>query len=151
MKTLLSLLFYIFMAGTTATVGTGLGDALPNGAAATLLKNSGVESRSVKEAAPSLKIVKEPITFKAFGARNGSEGAVITWASSPAPEASFLVEKSSDGKTFTTVASIQPSAEEAHKFCDVTNTSGAGFYRVQAIAAGSEPVYSAQRKVKAAR
>ncbi len=149
MKILLSIIFYAFMAGTTATVGTDIIDVTPEGSPAAVSNSSEGKESAVKPATQSLLIKEKPVTFNAFGVRKGADGAVITWAA--AQQAAFLVQKSIDGKTFTTVASFQPTGEVAHKFCDTNNASALGYYRVQAVSAGGAAAYSAHKKVRTAR
>ena len=149
MKTILSILFYFAMAGTTATVGSVLGEEKTAGAPTPVEVVKKKELRS--EAPARTKSASKALRLKALGARRTAAGVVVTWAASPQAVNSFLVEHSADGKAFTTVISIPASDAVAYKYCVVANAHQSGYYRIGAVNADGQTDYSAAKKVKAPR
>ena len=146
MKILLSVLFYVFMAGTTATVGTGLENKTPE-------KDS--EIKPVENATNKLHkpaAIKTDVKhgFKAFGVKGSGNKLVATWAAESAQIAHFLLEYSVDGKLFQPVVQINYSGTAAYKY-NGANEAKLGYYRVASIKKEGTTEYSALKKMRTAR
>ncbi|HEY0060438.1 MAG TPA: hypothetical protein VGB56_14970 [Flavisolibacter sp.] len=149
MKTILSILFYFTMAGTTATVGTVLGEEKTAGESTPV---EIVKKRELKaEIAPRTPAPSKALKLKALAARHTAAGVVVTWAAAPGAVSSFLVEQSANGQAFTTVATIPASEAVAYKYCVVANAHQSGFYRIGAINTDGQIDYSAAKKVRSPR
>ena len=137
------------MAGTTATVGTVLGEEKAAGEPTPV---EVVKKRELKaETPPRPMAPSKSLRLKALGARHTAAGVVVTWAACPEAVSSFLVEQSADGKAFTTVATMPASGAVAYKYCVVANAHQSGYYRIGAVNADGQTDYSAAKKVKSPR
>ncbi len=124
MKTILSILFYFTMAGTTATVGSEMG----------------------------LKPVKTGTTsiFKAFGVAQKGKAVAITWAAASNGLTHFIIERSADGKTFKPVLSMPYNTSNAFKY--MIEDKGQNMqYRIAAVSYGGAVEYSKTKKPKSNR
>jgi hypothetical protein len=147
MKILFSFLFYVIMAGTTASVGADLKVPAPVVTAPAAIK------REVTPAKPDCTedMPKGASSFKALGVRQSKAGAVITWAVTPSTVSTFIVENSNDGKNFSQVATVTPTDASAYKFCDASNATTSGYYRITALKTNGCNEYSAAKKIRLPR
>ncbi len=148
MKTLLSILFYVFMAGTTATVGKDLGNPVAE-------KNKTIKPVEDNPANISNASTAAPVTeikhgFKAFGVRQAGNNLVATWAAQSPQINSFILQYSTDGKLFQPVAQISYTGAVAYKY---TGTNGAkpGYYRIESIKTGGFIEHSQIKKMRTPR
>lgn len=147
MKILLSFLFYVIMAGTTASVGADLKATTP------AVKVPEAAKKELTPAKPDCTEGVSPKTssFKALGVRHTKAGALITWAAAPATVSTFIVEGSADGKRFSHVATIGATDAVAYKFCDEANHATSGYYRIAALKINGCNEYSASKKIRVQR
>ncbi|MEJ7913869.1 MAG: hypothetical protein WKF70_11990 [Chitinophagaceae bacterium] len=123
MKTILSILFYCSMAGTTASVG------------------SDVEV-FVKKNAPVTGV------FKAFGVVKKGTTVSITWAAASNEITHFIIERSSDGQCFKPVATMHYTMANAFKYTEQTAVPPSAQYRIAAVKHGGTVEYSKTKKLR---
>ena len=74
-----------------------------------------------------------PVTFIGFDAKKLSTGAQLTWkVGGEENVARYELERSTDGKTFTTVASIPTTRKDTYTYLDANNSSVL-YYRVKNV------------------
>ncbi len=143
MKILLSFLFYGVMVGTTATVGTGMEVANTENKSAGPAKTINTPKEVITK--PVLNSNTATKNFKAFAVRQKRNEVVITWAASSEEINQFVVEESTDGKSFKPLNNLNATNAIAYKYCVAQNLS-LKYYRIAALKISGDIEYSAARK-----
>ncbi|HUC81744.1 MAG TPA: hypothetical protein VMR70_12565, partial [Flavisolibacter sp.] len=91
-----------------------------------------------------------PLTLTAFTATRQGQGSLLTWKVSAEENVQFYtVERSSDGRQFTTVGSLpspgNTTQERSYRLPDATPLKGANYYRLKITEAGGKISYSPVR------
>ena len=89
-----------------------------------------------------------PVTFENIAAISETNGALVTWkVAQQLNMASYIVERSTDGKSFIDVATLRADASDTYSFKDESAT-GTVYYRIEAKSTVGNAVYSKVVAVK---
>jgi hypothetical protein len=76
-----------------------------------------------------------PIQLNSFNVQKNGKNGLLTWkVAQPAELSEFAIEKSADGKLFSTLATLKASENSHYQFLDEATFSGANYYRLIILA-----------------
>ena len=75
-----------------------------------------------------------PVTLTSFNADNDGVSTKLTWnVTQETNFASYVIEKSTDGRTFTAIGTIKATNQSAYSFTDGTATDNNSYYRLKMV------------------
>ncbi|GGB78728.1 hypothetical protein GCM10011325_02830 [Dyadobacter sediminis] len=88
-----------------------------------------------------------PVTLSKFEGKKTAEGNLLSWTTtSEVDNAYFLVERSSDGRVFTTAGKVEAlkgsQTERSYRFLDTGFAKGISYYRLKQVDLDGKSVYS---------
>jgi hypothetical protein len=84
-----------------------------------------------------------PVTFLGFEARRVNASVQLSWkVAGEENVARYEVERSSDGRSFQTIASFTPHGKDAYTHTDAATASGTVYYRVKNVDTDGKYKYS---------
>jgi len=93
-----------------------------------------------------------PVKFSSFDAKVASTGTNLVWnVATEENVAAYEVEKSNDGREFSTIGSVVAKNEPSYSFVDSKSSAAVSYYRVKAVDVDGKLTYSAILTVKGGR
>jgi len=93
-----------------------------------------------------------PVKFSSFDAKVGSTGTNLIWnVATEENVAAYEVEKSNDGREFSTIGSVAAKNDPSYTFVDSKSSAAVSYYRVKAVDVDGKLTYSAILTVKGGR
>ncbi|UAY53654.1 T9SS type A sorting domain-containing protein [Ferruginibacter albus] len=126
---------------------------VPSGIAANVKRVAFVVSQAANADIDSIGIIPVnplPVKFSSVNANYTSGVVKINWTNeTEINTSSYEVERSTDGKTFTSVGSVAATNVRGYSFIDNSSLSGTSYYRIKAVDANGALTYSNVVKVSA--
>ncbi len=89
-----------------------------------------------------------PLTFQYFEAKPYFNSVLLRWqVENPSIIKSFVIERSTDEATFSTIGSIEATTQQTYHFLDSSPLQGTQYYRIKALTQDGEIIHSSIQKI----